>query len=374
MGIKALIDEDLSVSKKSYQLIKTLAEKRTGSNNQIVIFLEPILSTLKEMLQVPNDALKLRVLELMVDISTLSQQHLENVAKEGFLKGLFEDLKKDEDVLVQLNAIEILSKLIESKEGYDYLKSIHILTEMDVRLNSVSSSSLAHFLVPGYVKFFGRLAYHNPKNFEADFPNFRSILSNMLNNDQDQEQQILALEVFGHISLTQEGKKFLLQKEEFFNVLRRKIKSGTSQAKVRSLDVFSDVIRETEENQDDSIAKELFLRLDGENTMNFITEMAKKPFFDLSNGAFNVLVGASNYSWGIEMMKNIAGFFEFLLDRSTAKDKETKDRKYSLISAICAQKEIGNLIPPEVLRQLTTFVKQGPCYVESTVEVAIDEQ
>ena len=31
--------------------------------------------------------------------------HLSRIAKEGFLKGLFDDLKKDEDVLVQLNAL-----------------------------------------------------------------------------------------------------------------------------------------------------------------------------------------------------------------------------------------------------------------------------
>ena len=44
------------------------------------------------------------------------------VAKEGFLKELFDDLKKDDDVLVQLNAIEIVSNLAESKQGFEYLE------------------------------------------------------------------------------------------------------------------------------------------------------------------------------------------------------------------------------------------------------------
>ena len=61
------------------------------------------------------------------------------VAKEGFLKELFDDLKKDDDVLVQLNAIEIVSNLAESKQGFEYLHSLEILTQMDTRLNQVSS-------------------------------------------------------------------------------------------------------------------------------------------------------------------------------------------------------------------------------------------
>ena len=63
------------------------------------------------------------------------------VAKEGFLKDLFDDLKKDDDVLVQLNSIEIVSNLAESKQGFEYLHSLEILTQMDTRLNQVSSGN-----------------------------------------------------------------------------------------------------------------------------------------------------------------------------------------------------------------------------------------
>ena len=107
--------------------------------------------------------------------------------------------------------IEIVSNLAESKQGYDYLQSLSILSQMDTRLNEVASGSLAHFLMPGYVKFFGRLAYHNPSQCHDLYPNFFSILVNMLSESSDQDQQLLALEVFGHITLRNEGKKMLIQ-------------------------------------------------------------------------------------------------------------------------------------------------------------------
>ena len=74
------------------------------------------------------------------------------------------------------------------------------------------------------------------------------------------------------------------------------------------------------------------------------------------------------------MMLNVGGFFEHLLDRSTTNDKDAKDQKYGLISSICAQEEVNNLIPGELLKQLRTYVQHGAFYKEATVEVAIADQ
>ena len=74
------------------------------------------------------------------------------------------------------------------------------------------------------------------------------------------------------------------------------------------------------------------------------------------------------------MILNVGGCFEHLLDRSTTNDKDGKDRKYGLISSICAQEEVNNLIPGELLKQLRTYVQQGAFYKEATVEVAVADQ
>ena len=140
------------------------------------------------------------------------------------------------------------------------------------------------------------------------------------------------------------------------------------------LGVFAEVIRNHDETSDDSnIVEELFDKLKPGEIMNYMTDLAKKPFADVCNEAFDILVATSAYPWGLQKMLNVPGFFEYLLDRSTAKDKDAKMRKYSLISAICSQKDVTNIIPTELLKQLRNYVKQGPYYVETTVEVAIDE-
>ena len=75
-GSQCLIDKELSVSKQSHKFLKTLSTIRSR-NNQLFLFTEPLLSSLKEMAQNSNDSLQLRVLELMVEISNVSQEHLE---------------------------------------------------------------------------------------------------------------------------------------------------------------------------------------------------------------------------------------------------------------------------------------------------------
>lgn len=202
----------------------------------------------------------------------------------------------------------------------------------------------------------------------------------MLSDSSDQDKQILALEVFGHIALRAEGKQMLKDRpqvqEQFYEVLRQKIISGTSEAKVRALSVFADVIRNIDDKlevENESLVEELFDNLKPGDTMNYLTDLAKKPFADISKQAFDILVATSTYAWGLRKMLNVAGFFEYLLDRTTARDKDTKDKKYGLISAICAQKDVSNLIPPELLKQMRQYVKQGAYFVETTVEVALDE-
>ena len=77
-AMKCLIDQDLSLSKQSYKLIRKLATQRTSTNQGVAyLFIEPYVSVVGEMLQVRDDALMLRVLELLVDICSESQEHLE---------------------------------------------------------------------------------------------------------------------------------------------------------------------------------------------------------------------------------------------------------------------------------------------------------
>ena len=117
------------------------------------------------------------------------------------------------------------------------------------------------------------------------------------------------------------------------------------------MSVFANFIRTPpENNSNDECSRDLFEKLYGPSTMNMMTDLAKQPFGDISAAAFDILMSASYHSWSLQMMLNVGGFFEHLLDRSTTNDKDGKDQKYGLISSICSQEEVNNLIPGELLK------------------------
>ena len=90
-------------------------------------------------------------------IAKLSPEMTERVANAGFLQRLCQEVLTD-DVLVQLNALEILSDLAECNHGILYLEQKGALKDMDGLLGQSASSSMASYLLPGFIKFFGRIA------------------------------------------------------------------------------------------------------------------------------------------------------------------------------------------------------------------------
>ena len=78
------------------------------------------------------------------------------MVKYHFLQPLCDEVKKD-DVLLQLNALELLTDLAQVHQGLDFLESTKVLQELENFIDTLATSATGGFLVPGIVKLFGRL-------------------------------------------------------------------------------------------------------------------------------------------------------------------------------------------------------------------------
>ena len=72
-------------------------------------------------------------------------------------------------------------------------------------------------------------------------------------------------------------------------------------------------------------------------------------------------------------MVELSYLTEFLLDRSTETDKECKEAKFEVVEAICASKRCPNVFGNQNYLKFRQFVKEGPFYVETQLNVAIEE-
>lgn len=72
----------------------------------------------------------------------------------SLIKSLVHEVITD-DVLIQLNAIEVLTLLARSEHCQAYLDECNVFSELNQMIDSISSGPMANFLVPGFVKLFG---------------------------------------------------------------------------------------------------------------------------------------------------------------------------------------------------------------------------
>jgi len=67
-----------------------------------------------------------------------------------------------------------------------------------------------------------------------------------------------------------------------------------------------------------------------------------------------------------------SGFVELLLDRTSAREKSSKELKYDLIRVISDHPSAGQFISDHLLQRMKQYVREGAFYVESQPEVAFE--
>jgi 26S proteasome non-ATPase regulatory subunit 5 len=104
-----------------------------------------------------------------------------------------------------------------------------------------------------------------------------------------------------------------------------------------------------------------------------LIQIAKQPFVDLRYGAYRCLLELTRSPWALHAMNAEPGFIEFLLNRSTEKDKEGKEAKFAIIHSICENSEEAKLAIGNVnYLKLRRYINEGAFYVEPEANVAFD--
>jgi 26S proteasome non-ATPase regulatory subunit 5 len=84
----------------------------------------------------------------VTDLSRLSEDTLSTCCRSGLLQRLVNEIYK-EDVLVQLNAIELLTRLASVQHGLTFMDAQGIMARLDEMMRNVDSDPMMSFLLPG---------------------------------------------------------------------------------------------------------------------------------------------------------------------------------------------------------------------------------
>jgi len=75
----------------------------------------------------------------------------------------------------------------------------------------------------------------------------------------------------------------------------------------------------------------------------------------------------------MEALVDVATVTEFLLDRSTESNKESKEAKFAAVQSIATSPTCAGTFGNQNYLRFRQFVKEGPFYVEGQLNVAIED-
>jgi len=269
--------------------------------------------------------------------------------------------------------------LAETRHGYQYLRDQGVLTHLDSLINQISSSPYASLLMPGFIKFFGRIAHQCPVDFSDSYPTFTSTLFGLLSEmDGDDDLRTLALETVGYIASTPAGKQKLdhFGTENVICLLTRNLSPGSSsKQKITALSTIANILKGEPDQMTENFYQLLDIKLSRsrQHLLEMLFDMIKQPFADLCEASYFVLISIGSKEWGLLKMVSLPGFVEYLLDRSTLTSKEAKDIRYELVKVVHENPAFKTVLQPQIQRKVHQYVKEGPYYVEAIVDVALDE-
>jgi len=383
--LRSLVDEDLGVAVDAKDVLHGQVVRDHSFATDVVFIGES--SPLQELAQNKKETLRLRLYDFVVAVAKISPELAHNSCVHGLLQSLCSELFGTEDFLLQLNVLEMLVDLSQSDHGLAYLGETGVLSKVDNMLNQVSSSPYAPMLMPGFVKFFGRVAQKMPDRFVEDYPNFTQTLSVMLGNEGDDDLRTLALETLGFIATTRAGKRKLndMGHLDIHSSLTRLLFRGTPDQKIKALSTIANILQGPDypETPAENFYQALNLRAGETNNraelsnnvmMDLLFDFIKQPFADAEpKVAYQVLVAMADKDWGLTKIASHPGMVEYLLDRSQLQSKEMKDARFELNKTLADNPAAAQVFQPQNHRKMQQYVREGPYYVDAQVQVALDE-
>ena len=384
----------------------------TGSifeNNQ------PLINEIERVYKL-NSINSLRIFEILVNLSLISEEHLKSICESKFNLNdkINHFLMNKIDILSKLNCIELLTKLVQVNHGYNYLHKNQHLNHILKILTQPDEDAFSSIIIPSVVKIFSHIAHDRPKDV---YDNYSSYFDYLFKNalDEDLINNLLSinqsLETLAYLFDTNMVKKFIYEnyRENFFKLLDRltyiiefvineNLKVATLKCIAELIAPDSSLLKSfhTDTKFLDSawltpewsdLAKTFYDRLvykiGHEKFFSLILRYARQPIVNLRLSAQLYFKAMAQTKWGIHLIyepNNFNGyqtfFIGYILNRSVELEKEGLESKYEMIKLMLANLNLNNsliyLIGEDGMNQLKQYVKDGPFYLKAQLNVAFE--
>ncbi|CAH0552701.1 unnamed protein product [Brassicogethes aeneus] len=364
--VRCLEGDDLAVVKKSSTILTKIATTEMGIN---LLVSSDILVVIYEVMTA-SEVIRLRVYELVVSISKESEENFIILQSTGLVNQILEELDNN-DILLKMNILELLTQLGTSRHGYTYLESNGILNKMFLLFDENQDPVAVQLCEPGVLKFFGHIAHWRPIEVLSKYPKF---FDRLFSNLETGNLTIVSvsLDTLGHIAELNEGKIALdstgNKMKYAVKVIIKLLPSLPNDVRITALNCLEKLVKIGEYRNEISSISRKWYNLFGDIPMDLIVKYSKNPFPETRVAGLSILRAVCGHYWGHEDIRNTPGLIEFLLDRLVESVKECKEVKFEIIKILST----SEVFDQSIRTRLQTYVKEGPFYVYTVTEVAVE--
>ncbi|KAL5275548.1 PSMD5 family protein [Megaselia abdita] len=322
-----------------------------------------------------TDIIRCRVYEIAVNLGKHSETMLQKV--HDVIDKALNEVENGDDVLLQMNILELMVSLAEVQHGLQYLENKKLFDKIGKRVQhqNLNRNPLDSFLIPGIMKFFGKIAYSQPESIIVGYPYMIQCLFDLILSG-DLASLPTALDTLANVTGSSDGKMVVSTNypeehlREIFACLGGYLRTLPTDLKNRCFSALELIFQQDGKanNQISEIAEKWFFFIEESRNFEFLFSFIKNPFPEIKIACLNLIKTLSLYPWGVVGLKNTAGMIEYLLDRRVEFDKEAKQVKYELISILSET----SVFDAHTILLLKKYVNEGPHYVEGILDVAVE--
>ncbi|KAG0815918.1 hypothetical protein G6F29_004036 [Rhizopus arrhizus] len=359
--ITTLSFQDTKPAQKASELLYKIT-----LTHQDAIFSPTACSIIKQLLRV-SETVKFRIYDLVIKVASSSNHAFELCESTGLLHEFISELQSN-DLLVKMNAIELLNEIAATPSGIIFLERAKLVDDMSAILDNEDEDDVVVCLVKcSIIKFIGNLGENKDVPFQQ-LSNQYGILNRLETCLDSKNDQILTATI-SSIGLIGSHLLGLILVLPLSAKLCELYPSTVGSVKAVLLQTLSKLIgvRDEPVNESDRLTLQIFNEFDG--FPNKIIREAKQPEDDIRIASLALMQSIAYHTWGVKYMAQSSVFMQYLLDRTTDRIQQGQMWKYTIIQTIVSHPNSKEILEVDDYNQCQTYIKQGPFYkpLETTV-------
>ncbi|KAL0485495.1 Psmd5 [Acrasis kona] len=385
----AISDPELSISRRAHNTCVLLS-----NNENVVSFLyqpnSPFSTTIRDLYQSSHDdTIKMRIMELVVDMSLQSTHSFQVIKESNILMNLIHlinDPRASENVLELLNGMELIQQLASNQQGLLFLNENGALSTCVKLLLEHSEDPILSGFTLNLIASIVQSSPHQD-DYISNQPSSSKIYEKLflkLKSNSDVNVKI-ALKVIGILcscschafgQLVNQDHQLTSNGEAYLSLIER---SSDIEIMVTFIHSLGELLHSNVIPSDDLKLLVDLLNVEilkgYQSLVSNLFDLLKDPFPEMRMAAYHLMDGLCKRVWGIEMLvRQHALFVDFVVNNATEITKELKEVKYSVVETLwetLLKSNDKNVMSGVDKAKIKIYLQRGPLYVHAEAAVAI---